>query len=66
MAGVREIDRLTDAVAISTLRDLGFSEGEITMLARIAFEDPQTVGDPRELSVEDYEGIYRAAFARGG
>ena len=25
------------------------------MLARIAFEDPQTVGNPRELDVADYE-----------
>ena len=36
------------------------------MLARISFEDPQTVGNPRELGVADYEEIWRAAFARGG
>ena len=65
LAGVRELDRLTDAVGIPTLAELGFSEDEIPMLARIAFEDPQTVGNPRELGVADYESIYRAAFARG-
>ena len=65
LAGVRELDRLTDAVGIPTLAELGFSEDEIPMLARIAFEDPQTVGNPRELGVADYERIYRAAFARG-
>jgi choline dehydrogenase len=65
LAGVRELDRLTDAVGIPTLAELGFSEDEIPMLARIAFEDPQTVGNPRELGVADYEEIYRAAFARG-
>jgi choline dehydrogenase len=65
LAGVRELDRLTDAVGIPTLVGLGFSEDEIPMLARIAFADPQTVGNPRELGVADYEEIYRAAFARG-
>jgi choline dehydrogenase len=65
LAGVRELDRLTDAVGIPTLAELGFVEGEIQMLARIAFEDPQTIGNPRVLDVADYEQIYRAAFARG-
>ncbi len=65
LAGVRELDRLTDAVGIPTLVELGFSEEEVPMLARIAFEDPQTIGNPRELDVADYERIYRAAFARG-
>ena len=64
-AGVREMDRLTDAVGIPSLAELGFSEDEIPTLARIAFEDPQTMGNPRELSVADYEGIYRSAFTRG-
>ena len=37
------------------------------MLARIAFEDPQTVGNPRAIGgPADYEEIWRAAFARGG
>jgi hypothetical protein len=35
------------------------------MLARIAFEDPQTLGNPREVGIADYEDIYRNAFARG-
>ncbi|NLE21866.1 MAG: iron-containing alcohol dehydrogenase [Actinobacteria bacterium] len=65
-AGVRELDRLTDAVGIPTLAELGFSEDEIPMLARIAFEDPQTVGNPREITgPADYEEIWRAAFGRG-
>ncbi len=65
-AGIRELDRLTDAVGIPTLAELGFSEDEIPMLARIAFEDPQTVGNPREITgPADYEEIWRATFARG-
>ena len=47
------------------MEELGFSEEEIPMLARIAYEDPQTVGNPREVTVADYEEIYRGAFAKG-
>jgi choline dehydrogenase len=65
LAGVRELERLTDAVGVPRLTELGFSEDEIPLLARIALDDPQTVGNPRELSVADYEDIYRIAFARG-
>ena len=64
-AGVEELYRLTDDVGIPTLVELGFSEDEIPMLARIAFEDPQTIGNPREVAVAGYEEIYRNAFSRG-
>jgi choline dehydrogenase len=64
-AGVEELYRLTDDVGIPTLIELGFSEDEIPMLARIAFEDPQTIGNPREVDVAGYEEIYRNAFSRG-
>ena len=33
------------------------------MLARIAYEDPQTFGTAREVDVAAYEEIYREAFA---
>jgi choline dehydrogenase len=65
LAGVEELYRLTDDVGIPTMEELGFSEDEIPMLARIAFEDPQTIGNPREVEMADYEDIYRNAFARG-
>jgi choline dehydrogenase len=65
LAGVEELHRLTEDVAIPSMAQLGFSEDEIPMLARIAFEDPQTVGNPRELDLAAYEEIYRNAFARG-
>jgi len=35
------------------------------MLARIAFEDPQTIGNAREVDVSAYADIYRNAFSRG-
>ena len=64
-AGIEELYRLTEDVGIPTMEELGFSEDEIPMLAKIAYEDPQTVGNPREVTVADYEEIYRNAFARG-
>ncbi len=63
--GIDELYRLTEDVGIPTMRGLGFSEDEIPLLARIAFEDPQTIGNPREVTADDYEEIYRNAFARG-
>jgi choline dehydrogenase len=65
LAGVEELYRLTDDVGIPAMEELGFSEDEIPMLARIAFEDPQTIGNPREVDVAGYEEIYRNSFARG-
>jgi len=65
MAGVEEVYRLTDEVEIPTMEELGFSEDEIPLLAKIAYEDPQTIGNPREVGQADYEEIYRAAFSKG-
>lgn len=65
-AGVEEVYRLTDDVGIPTMEELGFSEDEIPMLARIALDDPQTQGNAREVDVPAYEEIYRAAFVRAG
>jgi len=63
-AGVEELYRLTDDVGIPTMAQLGFSEDEIPMLAQIAYDDPQTIGNAREVDVAAYEQIYRKAFSR--
>jgi choline dehydrogenase len=65
LAGVEEVYRLTDDVGIPSMAELGFAEEEIPMLARIAYEDPQTIGNPREVDATGYEEIYRNSFARG-
>ena len=65
LAGVEEVYRLTDDVGIPSMEELGFSEDEIPMLARIAYDDPQTIGNPREVDAVGYEEIYRNSFARG-
>ncbi len=64
-AGIEELYRLTEDVGIPTMEELGFSQDEIPMLARIAYEDPQTIGNPREVGISDYEEIYAKAFSRG-
>lgn len=65
MAGAGEVYQLTEDVGIPTMEELGFSEDEIPMLARIAFEDPQTIGNPRAVDASGYEEIYQTAFSRG-
>jgi len=62
---VEAVYRLTEDVEIPTLQEMGFREEEIPHLAEIAFADPQTIGNPRDLSVKGYEKIWRRAFEVG-
>lgn len=62
---VEAVYRLTEDVEVPTLQDLGFKEEEIPYLAEIAFKDPQTIGNPRDLTQKAYEGIYRRTFDVG-
>jgi len=62
---VEAVYRLTEDVEIPTLQELGFKEEEIPMLAEIAFKDPQTIGNPRDLSLKSYVEIYQQTFDLG-
>ena len=62
---VEAVMRLTEDVEIPSLQQLGLSEDEIPHLAQIAYDDPQTIGNPRDLSVQSYQQIYRRAFELG-
>ncbi|GAB4420938.1 MAG: choline dehydrogenase [Anaerolineae bacterium] len=62
---VEAVMRLTEDVELPTLQALGFHEDEIPMLAEIAFQDPQTIGNPRDLSVQSYVQIWRRTFEMG-
>lgn len=62
---VEAVMRLTEDVEIPTLQALGLQEEEIPRLAQMAYADPQTIGNPRDLSVTSYEQIYRQAFELG-
>lgn len=62
---VEAVMRLTEDVEIPHIQEFGFNEEQIPVLARIAFADPQTIGNPRDLSVDSYERIYRQVFEMG-
>jgi choline dehydrogenase len=62
---VEAVMRLTEDVEVPTLQALGFKEEEIPMLAEIAFKDPQTIGNPRDLSLQSYVKIYQRTFDIG-
>jgi len=62
---VEAVMRLTEEVEIPALQDLGFKEEEIPSLAEIAFKDPQTIGNPRDLSLQSYVKIYQRTFELG-
>jgi choline dehydrogenase len=59
---VDAVARLAEDVGIPTLPEMGIPEGDIPMLAQLAYDDPQTVGNPRDIDVEGYEAIYRSCF----
>lgn len=63
--GVEAVMRLTEDVEIPSLQALGLKEEEVPVLAEIAFKDPQTIGNPRDMNVKAYEKIYRRAFELG-
>jgi alcohol dehydrogenase class IV len=61
--GVRAVARLVSDTGIPTIRNLGIKEDDIPELAALAFHDSQTPGNPRDITAQDYERIYRAAYA---
>lgn len=59
---VDAVAQLTFDVGIPTLSDMGVPEKDIPMLAELAYNDPQTIGNPRDIDLRGYEGIYRSCF----
>jgi len=62
---VEYVHELTVDVDIPSMQELGFGEDEIPMLADKAFEDPQTIGNPRDVDASGYRKIYQHAFELG-
>ena len=62
---VEYVHQLTEDVDIPSMRELGFGEDEIPMLADKAFADPQTIGNPRDVDGAAYRRIYKQAFDMG-
>lgn len=61
-AAVREVYQLVKDVEIPSLEEQGVSADMIPELAKVAYEDPQTIGNPRDIDVKGYEWIYKRCF----
>jgi choline dehydrogenase len=59
---VEAVARLSQDLSIPTLPQMGIPEADVPMLAELAFNDPQTVGNPRDIDLAGYERIYRSCF----
>ncbi|MGD2041896.1 MAG: iron-containing alcohol dehydrogenase [Anaerolineae bacterium] len=59
---VDAVARLSDDLDIPTLPEMGIPEDDIPVLAQLAYDDPQTIGNPRDIDVAGYEKIYRSCF----
>ncbi len=61
-AAVNEVYKLAEELDIPNLEEQGVSPDMIDRLAKEAMKDPQTVGNPRDLTEEDYKWIYKRCF----
>ncbi|MCL7747260.1 iron-containing alcohol dehydrogenase [Halalkalibacter alkaliphilus] len=61
-AGVNWVYELVEDLDIPTLKEQGVSPDMTEHLAKEAMNDPQTFGNPRDLSEKDYIWIYNRCF----
>lgn len=61
---VESVGRLVKTLGIPTLTEMGIPATDIPMLAEYAYNDPQTIGNPRDLTLKDYVQIYESCFPR--
>ncbi|SDL86858.1 iron-containing alcohol dehydrogenase [Halarsenatibacter silvermanii] len=64
IAGIEAIRGLVEDIGIPSLRELGITRDEIPELAQAAEDDPQTVGNPRDVDKNSYKEIYHKALKR--
>jgi choline dehydrogenase len=57
------VRRLVQDLEIPSLRQIGIREEDVPTLARLAAEDSQTIGNPRDIDLAGYERLYRRALA---
>ncbi len=63
--GIEAVYELTDDIGLPGIKELGVTKEEVPELAQAAEDDPQTVGNPRDVNKEAYEEIYYNALERG-
>jgi len=61
-AAVDAVTVFVKTLEIPSLAELGVKEADIPMLVDFAYNDPQTIGNPRDLTRNSYEQIYRSCF----
>lgn len=61
-AAVNEVYKLAEDLDIPSLEEQGVSPDMTDRLAKVAMTDPQTVGNPRDLTEKDYQWIYKRCF----
>ncbi|HLQ73388.1 MAG TPA: iron-containing alcohol dehydrogenase [Bacillota bacterium] len=61
-AAVNAVYELVEELDVPSLEEQGVSPDLIDRLAEEAMNDPQTIGNPRDLTVADYKWIYERCF----
>jgi choline dehydrogenase len=61
-AAVDAVTEFVNTLEIPSLAELGVKEADIPMLVDLAYNDPQTIGNPRDLTRNSYDQIYRSCF----
>jgi len=59
---VDAVARLSADLDIPTLSEMNIPQDDIPMLAQLAYDDQQTIGNPRDIGVAGYEKIYQSCF----
>jgi choline dehydrogenase len=63
-AAVDAVTTFVETLEIPSLSELGVKEADIPMLVDFAYNDPQTIGNPRDLTRNSYDQIYRSCFPK--
>ncbi len=61
-ASIKAVRQLKEDIDIPTLSELGIKKEMIPQLAKAAFNDPQTIGNPRDIDIDGYIQIYEKCF----
>ena len=62
-AAVDAVREFVKTLEIPSVRELGVKVEDKEMLVDMAYNDPQTIGNPRDLTRKSYEQIYGLCFA---
>ncbi|MGE5602455.1 MAG: iron-containing alcohol dehydrogenase [Nitrososphaerales archaeon] len=63
-AAVDAVTKFVKLLEIPTVPELGVKEEDLQTLIDLAYNDPQTIGNPRDLTRKSYEQIYYSCFGK--